>query len=117
MIMHELHQNGLVSRADLAAATSLNKTTVSSLIQQLIERQFVREVGRNSVGTGRPAVMLELNPAARCIVSAEIGVDFISVACADVVLAQHSMDACVMGGVAVVYQSILAQPSTVVRHV
>jgi predicted NBD/HSP70 family sugar kinase len=32
-----------------------------------------------------------------------------------VVLAQHGVDACVMGGVAMVYQAILAQPGSVVR--
>jgi glucokinase-like ROK family protein len=49
----------------------------------LIERRFVHEVGLESSGTGRPARLLELNPAAGCIVSCEIGVDFISVVCTD----------------------------------
>jgi predicted NBD/HSP70 family sugar kinase len=33
-----------------------------------------------------------------------------------VVLARHGFDACVIGGVATVYQAILAQPSTVARQ-
>jgi glucokinase len=33
-----------------------------------------------------------------------------------VVLARHGVDACVMGGVAMVYQAILAQPSSVARQ-
>ena len=80
-IMHRLRENAPISRSALAEMTGLNKTTVSSLVQELIGHQFVREVGLESTGTGRPAVLLELNPAAGCIVSSEIGVDFISVVC------------------------------------
>lgn len=80
-IMHRLRENAPISRSALAEMTGLNKTTVSSLVQELIGHQYVREVGLESTGTGRPAVLLELNPAAGCIVSGEIGVDFISVIC------------------------------------
>jgi glucokinase-like ROK family protein len=78
-IMHSLHKLAPISRAALAEITGLNKTTVSSLIQELLDLQFVREVGLESAGTGRPAILLELNPTAGYMVSAEIGVDFISV--------------------------------------
>jgi glucokinase-like ROK family protein len=77
--MHSLHKHAPISRAALAEITGLNKTTVSSLIQELLDLQFVREVGLESAGTGRPAILLELNPTAGYMVSAEIGVDFISV--------------------------------------
>ncbi len=80
-IMHRLRENAPISRSALAEMTGLNKTTVSSLVQELIGHQFIREVGLESTGTGRPAVLLELNPAAGCIISSEIGVDFISVVC------------------------------------
>jgi glucokinase-like ROK family protein len=83
VVMHHLRENPSTSRASLAEMTGLNKTTVSSLVQELIERRFVHEVGLESSGTGRPARLLELNPAAGCIVSCEIGVDFISVVCTD----------------------------------
>lgn len=83
VIMNHLRDNAPISRAALAEVTGLNKATVSSLVRELIERNFVRELGLNPVGTGRPAVLLALNPAAGCIVSAEIGVDFISVICTD----------------------------------
>lgn len=82
-IMHHLRENAPISRAALAEITGLNKTTVSSLVGELIENQFVREVGLESGGVGRRAMLLRLNPAAGCIVSGEIGVDFISVIAAD----------------------------------
>lgn len=80
-IMYRLRENAPISRSALAEMTGLNKTTVSSLVQELIEHQFVREVGLDSTGPGRPAVLLELNPAAGCIISSEIGVDYISIIC------------------------------------
>jgi glucokinase-like ROK family protein len=82
-ILFHLRENAPISRAALAEITGLNKSTVSSLVGELIENQFVREVGLESGGVGRRAMLLRLNPAAGCIVSGEIGVDFISVIAAD----------------------------------
>jgi glucokinase-like ROK family protein len=82
-ILYHLRESAPISRAMLAEITGLNKTTVSSLVRELIEDQFVREVGLESGSVGRRAMLLKLNPAAGCIVSGEIGVDFISVIAAD----------------------------------
>lgn len=83
-ILHHLRERAPLSRAALADITGLNKTTVSSLVDELIRSQFVREIGLGSSGAaGRRAVLLALNPAAGCVVSGEIGVDFVSVIAAD----------------------------------
>ncbi|RME75574.1 MAG: ROK family protein [Chloroflexi bacterium] len=82
-IMRHLHLHGPVSRASLAEMTGLNKTTVSSLVQELLEYGLLRETGLSTRGTGRPAVLLELNPDGGYFISAEIGVDFISIICAN----------------------------------
>ena len=85
VIMHHLREYAPISRAGLADITGLNKTTVSSLVRELIERQFVREVGYESPGggrgAGRLAMLLSLNPKAGYIVSMEIGVDFLMAVC------------------------------------
>jgi glucokinase-like ROK family protein len=85
VIMHHLREYAPISRAGLADITGLNKTTVSSLVRELIERQFVREVGYESPGggrgAGRLAMLLTLNPRAGYIVSMEIGVDFLMAIC------------------------------------
>ncbi|MDQ2807717.1 MAG: ROK family protein [Chloroflexota bacterium] len=84
IILNALRDRSPLSRASLAGATGLNKTTVSSLVQQLIDGRFVSEVGvEKSDEIGRPGRLLELNPAAGCIIGAEIGVDFISVLVTD----------------------------------
>jgi glucokinase-like ROK family protein len=83
VIMQSLRESGSMSRAALAELTGLNKTTVSSLVRELSAQGFVYEPGESAPGTGRPAVLLELNPAAGFIIAAELGGDFISVVLAD----------------------------------
>lgn len=83
LIMHTLRTDSPISRARLSQKTNLNKTTVSDLINELNERGFVREMGMQTSGTGRPATLLTLNPAAGYIVSCEIGVGFIEVLVTD----------------------------------
>lgn len=80
IILNGLREHSPISRASLATVTGLNKTTVSSLVQQLIDAHFVTEAGiHKTEETGRPGMLLELNPRAGCMIGMEIGVDFISV--------------------------------------
>lgn len=72
-----------LSRAALAALTGLNKTTVSSLIEELSACRFVKEIGPHASAGGRPGVLLELNPDAGCIIGLEIGVGYLNVALTD----------------------------------
>lgn len=81
VIMNHMRKQAPISRAGLAQATGLNKTTVSSLVDELLQRQFVREMGSTITGKGHPAIMLGFNPATGFIVGCEIGVDFILVVC------------------------------------
>src|SRR5512136_2517912 len=83
IILTQLRTGSPLSRADLAAITGLNKTTVSSLVEELLVHDFVREIGPNASAGGRPAVLLELNPDAGCIIGVEIGVGYLNVVLAD----------------------------------
>ena len=82
IILNQLRRRSL-SRADLAVSTGLNKTTVSSLVDELIASGFVKEMGPNASAGGRPAVLLELNPGAGCIIGLEIGVGYLNVVLTD----------------------------------
>ena len=83
LVLRHIHNEAPVSRAKIAHATGLNKSTVSSLVESLLERQLIHETGINSIGTGRPARLLEINPRAGGIIGAEFGVDFVAVALTD----------------------------------
>lgn len=83
-LLREIREVGPTSRSSLAAATGLNKATISRLVDRLIQMKLVHETGeQHSNGRGRRPVLLEINPEAGFIVSAEIGVDFLLVACSD----------------------------------
>lgn len=84
-VLRFLHSEVSISRAQLAALTGLNKSTISSLVEELLERGLVHEIGINSVGAGRPAMLLEIDPEAGAIIGVELGVDFIFVVITDFV--------------------------------
>jgi predicted NBD/HSP70 family sugar kinase len=71
------------SRADIAAATGLNKATVSSLVAELIERRLVRETGLTEHRIGRPATMIVLDGAAYAAVGLEVNTDHLTVVAID----------------------------------
>jgi len=68
-----------ISRADLAARTGLNRSTISLIIDELIDRGFVRETTREDSKIGRPGILLQFDPNGGFAVGVEIGVDFLSV--------------------------------------
>jgi predicted NBD/HSP70 family sugar kinase len=74
IVLERLWVASPLSRADLASATGLNKTTVSNLVDELLAAGFVREIGRNASAGGRPGVLLELDAEAGWMIGAEIGV-------------------------------------------
>lgn len=78
-IMNYIRIEAPISRSTLAKKTGLNKATISSLVGELINRNFIKEVGLITNGLGRPSMNLRLNPDVGYIIGAEIGVDFINV--------------------------------------
>ncbi len=83
-ILRLVHTDAPLSRAQLATASGLNKSTVSSLMEELLERRLVVETGVTA-GTGRPATLLEINPKAGAIIGVELGVDFVAIVLTDFV--------------------------------
>jgi hypothetical protein len=80
LIVRLIRERGPLSRTDLAAATGLNKVTVSSLVTDLIGRSLVSEVGERTTGaSGRPARLLQLDGRHVAVAAAEVNVDHVSV--------------------------------------
>jgi predicted NBD/HSP70 family sugar kinase len=63
------------SRADIAAATGLNKATVSSLVGELIGRRVLRETGQTEHRVGRPATMIEPDGSPYAAIGVSVGPD------------------------------------------
>ncbi len=64
------------SRAWLAQASGLTKSTVSALVRELLDERWIRESGAAVAGDGmgRPSTPLELDASARALIGVEIGV-------------------------------------------
>lgn len=73
------------SRANLAARTGLTRSTVSSLVDELIQANLVHETGISPSQGGRPGTLLQLNPDGGCAIGVEITVDSIMVLLTDFV--------------------------------
>ncbi len=82
-VLRYLHASAPLSRAGLAQLTGLNKTTVSSLVEELLNRGLLRELGLDTSSGGRPATLLDLDPEAGCIIGVALGVDFVSAILSD----------------------------------
>lgn len=72
-----------LSRAQLAVQTGLNPSTVSKIVHELIQDNLIHETVLSQSGTGRPGLMLELNPKGGCALGIEINVDYIELLITD----------------------------------
>ncbi len=82
-VLRFIYNEAPLSRSQLAGKSGLNKSTISSLVEDLLDRRLIHETGINSAGKGRPATLLEMNPQAGAVVAVELGVDFVAAALVD----------------------------------
>ncbi len=78
-VMDRIRLDAPLSRAEVSARTGLNRSTISSIVGDLIERGYVHETTLQDPKIGRPGMLLQFNPAGGCAVGIEIGVEFISI--------------------------------------
>src|SRR6195952_1531902 len=84
LVARRIAEAGSLSRAQLAKSTGLKKTTVSSLVSELMERGVVTESGlADGRGVGRPAQILELDDGRIAALGLEINVDYLAVCVCD----------------------------------
>jgi glucokinase-like ROK family protein len=79
VVMDHLRLYAPISRAELAVHTGLNRSTITLIINELIDRGFVHETERQDARIGRPGMLLQFNPNGGFAIGVEIGVDFLSV--------------------------------------
>jgi predicted NBD/HSP70 family sugar kinase len=80
-----------LTRADLVRITGLARSTVTVGLNMLEEAGVIRDLGvRTTIGRGRPAADLGLNPSFGLILVADVGVRFARLSVCD--LGQHVLD-------------------------
>ena len=90
VVLRHLSEHGPRSRATIAVETGLNKTTVSSLVTELIGLALVVERGLEQRGTvGRPGQVVELSGRGVVALGLEINVDYIAVRALDLTGAER----------------------------
>ncbi|WP_176215318.1 ROK family protein [Cytobacillus gottheilii] len=66
-----------ISRADIAQVSGLNKTTVSLLVNELLEEELIFESGPGISSGGRRPVILHFNKEAGYTIGVDIGVNYV----------------------------------------
>lgn len=79
VVMDSIRLHAPISRAEIAARTGLNRSTITLIVNELIDRGFVQETMRQDPTIGRPGMLLQFNPSGGFAIGVEIGVDFLSV--------------------------------------
>lgn len=72
LILKTIYQAGEVSRADIARATGLTRTTVSHIVAEFIEEGLVEETGHGPSEGGKPPVLLSLPAQARLMIGVDL---------------------------------------------
>ncbi|MCC2685237.1 MAG: hypothetical protein K0R75_2136 [Paenibacillaceae bacterium] len=72
-----------ISRAQISDMSGLNKSTVSSLVNELIEERLVEDTGPGASSGGRKPFMLEFHQKAGFAVGIDLGVNYIMAVLAD----------------------------------
>lgn len=78
LVLQNIIDKSVISRADLAKETNLNKATISSIVSRLIEKDFVQELGIGESSGGRKPILLKFNDKAGITLSVELGPKYTS---------------------------------------
>lgn len=77
IVLDAVIKHAPLSRAQISELTGLNKATVSSLVQDLIDGNLIIETGPGESSGGRKPVMLVFNATAGYAVGIDLGVNYI----------------------------------------
>ncbi len=72
LILSTIYQQSELSRADVARATHLTRTTVSNIVAELIDEGLVEETGRGPSEGGKPPVYLGVIAGSRNLIGVDL---------------------------------------------
>lgn len=78
VVLDTLRTEPGLSRADLAWSLDLSKSTVSAIVEELIQENLIVERGVSNPGLGRPSTHLELEGERNALLGWEVGVDYLA---------------------------------------
>jgi len=78
LVLNTIIKRETISRADLSKITRLNKTTISSIVADLISKDLVIEIGCAASSGGRKPIMITFNNKAGFSLSFDVGPNYIT---------------------------------------
>jgi predicted NBD/HSP70 family sugar kinase len=78
LVLRIVYEQGPLSRADVARATGLTRTTVSDVVEDLIDEGLAREMGVGPSTGGKAPILIEVPSDARHLVGVDVDHDRLS---------------------------------------
>lgn len=75
LVLKTIFERASISRADIARATSLTRTTVSEIVADLMTQGLVEEIGLGTSMGGKSPILLSLVPDSRRLLGLDLGQD------------------------------------------
>ena len=73
LVLTTIYDGGPISRAEVARLTGLTRTTVSDVVEGLLEARLAREIGRGPSTGGKAPILLEVPQKARLLIGVDLG--------------------------------------------
>lgn len=78
LVLRMIYEDGPLSRADVARATGLTRTTISDLVERLLDDGLVVEAGTGPSTGGKAPILLRVPDGARQLVGIDVDADRLS---------------------------------------
>ncbi len=75
--------SGGISRAELAQRMDLSRAAMTAIVNDLLETDVIRETEARSSHSGRPPIILEINPSRGHVIGIDMGASHLTIALAD----------------------------------
>lgn len=85
LVLETIINQTAISRAAIAKHLGLTKATISAIVQELINKKLVIEIGSDDTSLGRKPILLSLQRKAGYVICIDIGVDTISAIISDLI--------------------------------
>ena len=79
LVLNMIMSKGPISRATIATNLGLTKATISAIVQILLDKSLVLEVGSGDTKKGRKPILLELNKDCGYVISLDLSSEYITV--------------------------------------
>jgi predicted NBD/HSP70 family sugar kinase len=72
LIYEYIYRNGSVSQSDIIKYTNLNRSKVARSLKDLLEKNYIREMGQGDSEGGRPPILYQINPTSSYIIGVQM---------------------------------------------